>query len=205
LSRFRQTDIPVTQRFAGSGLGLAISASLAGMMGGQLEAESEPGQGSTFAVTLPLPITEAMIEGSAIDDTVRIDLSDMRVLVAEDHPTNRAVVTLILEPFGVDLTLVENGREAVEMVVREGFDLILMDLQMPVLDGLGAAREIRSLEMARGRPRTPIVALSASALPEHIAGTRAAGMDGHLAKPISADDVIALLVRIYEEKTAEAA
>jgi signal transduction histidine kinase/ActR/RegA family two-component response regulator len=205
LSRFRQTDIPVTQRFAGSGLGLAISASLVGMMGGQFEADSEPGQGSTFAVTLPLPVTEALIEASQIDETVRIDLSEMRVLVAEDHPTNRAVVSLILEPFGVRLTLVENGREAVETVVRESFDLILMDLQMPVLDGLGAAREIRSLEMARGRPHTPIVALSANALPEHIAGARASGMDDHLAKPISADDLIALLVRIHEEKTAEAA
>jgi signal transduction histidine kinase/ActR/RegA family two-component response regulator len=205
LSRFRQTDIPVTQRFAGCGLGLAISSSLAGMMGGQIEADSEPGQGSTFSVTLPLPVTEVLLEASPIDDGVRIDLSEMRVLLAEDHPTNRAIVSLILEPLGVDLKMVENGREAVETVVREGFDLILMDLQMPVLDGLGAAREIRSLEMARGRPRTPIVALSANALPEHVSGARAAGMDDHLAKPISADDVVALLIRIHQEKTAEAA
>jgi signal transduction histidine kinase/ActR/RegA family two-component response regulator len=205
LSRLRQTEGPVTQRTTGSGLGLAIAGSLAAMMGGQIEVNSEPGKGSTFAVTLPLPVTQAVMEASEVDEFGRVDLSAMKVLVAEDHPTNRTVVSLMLEPFGVRLTLVEDGRQAVEAVMREGFDLILMDLQMPVLDGLGAAREIRSLETARGRPPTPIVALSANALPEHTAGARAAGMDGHLAKPISAEDLLSLLTRINDEKTAEAA
>ena len=129
----------------------------------------------------------------------------MRVLVAEDHPTNRTVISLILEPFGVDLTLVEDGRKAVEAAERGDYDLILMDLQMPVLDGLGAAREIRSLEAVRGRRHTPIVALSADALPEHIADARAAGMDGHLAKPLRPDDLIALLARTVEERAEKAA
>jgi signal transduction histidine kinase/ActR/RegA family two-component response regulator len=204
-SRFEQADGSITRRFGGSGLGLAISASLAEMMGGRIVATSEPGNGSVFAVTLPLEAAEAPAPASVVDEAAQGDISAMRVLVAEDHPTNRTVVSLILEPFGVNLTLVEDGRKAVEAVERETFDLILMDLQMPVLDGLSAAREIRGLEAALGLPRTPIVALSANALPEHIAEARAAGMDGHLAKPMRPDDLIALLTRALEEKAAQAA
>ncbi|HEX4709112.1 ATP-binding protein [Phenylobacterium sp.] len=204
-SRFEQADGSITRRFGGSGLGLAISGSLAEMMGGQIRATSEPGEGSAFTVTLPLAPAEPPVQAAPSDETAPSDISAMKVLVAEDHPTNRTVVSLILEPFGVDLTLVEDGRQAVEAVEREGFDLILMDLQMPVLDGLNATREIRALEAALGLARTPIVALSANALPEHIAEACAAGMDGHLAKPIRPDDLIALLSRALEEKEAQAA
>jgi CheY-like chemotaxis protein len=204
-SRFEQADGSITRRFGGSGLGLAISGSLAEMMGGQIVATSEPGKGSAFSLYLPLDPAEAPAPAGAVDEAVQGDISAMKVLVAEDHPTNRTVVSLILEPFGVALTLVEDGRQAVEAVERETFDLILMDLQMPVLDGLSAAREIRGLEAALGLPRTPIVALSANALPEHIAEARAAGMDGHLAKPMRPDDLIALLTRALEEKAAKAA
>nr|MEA2797055.1 hypothetical protein [Phenylobacterium sp.] len=204
-SRFEQADGSITRRFGGSGLGLAISGSLAEMMGGQIVATSEPGQGSVFTLCLPLDPAEAPAPACAVDEAAQGDISAMKVLVAEDHPTNRTVVALILEPFGVALTLVEDGRKAVEAVERESFDLILMDLQMPVLDGLSATREIRALEATLGLPRTPIVALSANALPEHIAEARAAGMDGHLAKPMRPDDLIALLTRALEDKGAKAA
>jgi signal transduction histidine kinase/ActR/RegA family two-component response regulator len=204
-SRFEQADGSITRRFGGSGLGLAISGSLAEMMGGQIGATSELGKGSIFTVTLPLTRAEPPVQAAPRDETAPSDISVMKVLVAEDHPTNRTVVSLILEPFDVDLTLVEDGRQAVEAVEREAFDLILMDLQMPVLDGLNATREIRALEAALGLARTPIVALSANALPEHIAEARAAGMDGHLAKPIRPDDLIGLLSRALEEKAARAA
>ncbi|HEY3947573.1 ATP-binding protein [Phenylobacterium sp.] len=204
-SRFEQADGSITRRFGGSGLGLAICASLAGLMGGAIDASSVAGKGSVFTVTLPLPPAEAPAEAEDEEEAACADLTGLKVLVAEDHPTNRKVVELILEPLGVDLTLVEDGRQAVEAAGQGAFDLILMDLQMPVLDGLSASREIRAAEAAAGRPPVRMIALSANALPEHIAEARAAGMDGHLAKPMRPDDLIAVLsetLSLLETKAA---
>jgi signal transduction histidine kinase/ActR/RegA family two-component response regulator len=193
--RFEQEEHSNTRRFGGTGLGLAISASLAELMGGAIEAESEPGRGSVFKLRLPLPVVEAPgLDGSEASADADLDeVSSLSVLVAEDHPTNRKVIELILRPLGFDLTMVENGREAVEAVDARRFDFVLMDIQMPVLDGLSAAREIRAREAAEGRPRVLIIALTANALPEHVEESRAAGMDGHLSKPISPEALIALL------------
>jgi CheY-like chemotaxis protein len=113
-------------------------------------------------------------------------LDGVRVLLAEDHPVNRRVVELILGAAGADLTCVENGAEAVRLAAQETFDLILMDMQMPVMDGLTAIARIRAREAAAGDRPTPIHVLTANAMPEHIASSLAAGADGHLSKPIEA-------------------
>jgi CheY-like chemotaxis protein len=117
----------------------------------------------------------------------------MRVLLAEDHPTNRRVVELILEAAGVELTCVENGLQAIEAFRAGAFELVLMDMQMPLMDGLTAIAEIRKLEAAGDLTPTPIHVLTANAMPEHISASHAAGADGHLSKPILAQ---ALLERV---------
>jgi CheY-like chemotaxis protein/anti-sigma regulatory factor (Ser/Thr protein kinase) len=197
-SRFEQADGSITRRFGGSGLGLAICRSLAEAMGGRLEADARPGQGAVFILTVELPRCvgafdlwcEVSEEEAAHDPMV-----GMRVLLAEDHPTNRRVVELILGAAGVDLTCVENGAEAVEAFRTGVFDLILMDMQMPVMDGLTAIAKIRELERQASAPSTPTYVLTANAMPEHVSASLQAGADGHLSKPILAD---ALLERVAE-------
>ena len=189
-SRFEQADGSITRRFGGSGLGLAISRSLAEARGGRLEAEAEPGEGAVFTLILDLPRCAGAADLWFEDpepEPQTDPLVGMRVLLAEDHPTNRRVVELILGAAGVDLTCVENGVEAVDAFRRFTFDLILMDMQMPLLDGLSAIAEIRRIEAATGVRPTPIHVLTANAMPEHISASIAAGADGHLSKPILAD------------------
>jgi CheY-like chemotaxis protein len=117
----------------------------------------------------------------------------MSVLVVEDQLLNQRVVELILGPLGVELTMTETGRQAVDAVEARRFDLMLIDLQIPVLDGLEATREIRAREAALGRPRTPIVALTANSMPQHVAQAREAGMDGLLPKPVRPQVLIDLV------------
>jgi signal transduction histidine kinase/ActR/RegA family two-component response regulator len=195
--RFEQADVSITRRFGGTGLGLAICTSLAQLMGGRVWAESQLGVGSAFFAQLALPELCLLPEGEAAeaqDDSAV--LVGCRVLLAEDHPVNQRVVALILEPMGVELTIVADGAEAIEAEAAGRYDLILMDLHMPRVDGLTAARTIRTAEAARSAPRTPIVALTADALAEHVAATRAAGADHHLAKPIRPDALVHLIADI---------
>ncbi|HEX2561637.1 ATP-binding protein [Phenylobacterium sp.] len=185
-ARFQQADGSITRKFGGTGLGLAISRSLAEAMGGTLEGHGAPGRGATFTLTLPLPRSEAHAPREAEAEAPGEALDAMRVLLAEDHPTNRRVVQLILEAAGVDLTCVENGAEAVQAAAAERFDLVLMDMQMPVMDGLTAIREIRVLERTAGRTPMPIYTLTANAMPEHALASTEAGADGHVTKPVTA-------------------
>jgi signal transduction histidine kinase/ActR/RegA family two-component response regulator len=195
--RFEQADASITRRFGGTGLGLAICASLAELMGGRVWAESEPGSGSTFYAQINLPPTQAD-SGTRREEAAEAGalLRACRVLLAEDHPVNQRVVSLILEPLGVDLVIVGDGAEAIQAEASGHFDVILMDLHMPRVDGLTAIRTIRAAEAARSAPPTPIVALTADALAEHVAATRAAGADFHLAKPIRPDALVAIVAGI---------
>ena len=193
-TRFEQEDGSVTRRFGGSGLGLAISRQLAELMGGALDADSEPGRGATFTLTVPLGVPGAA-------ETVEAAGGNLRVLLADDHPTNQKVVELMLGGLDVDLTCVDDGRQAVDAVLAGRFDVVLMDMQMPVLDGLSAIRRIREHELATGEPRVPIYTVSANAMGQHEKAALEAGADRHLTKPISA----AVLLTALAEVTASLA
>ena len=186
MGRFQQADSSITRRFGGTGLGLAICCELANLMGGSVDCDSIPDEGARFWMELPLPPadteTAAIVStAAAADDSARL-----RILVADDHPTNRRVVELMLGDVA-DLVSAENGQEALDaLTAGSPFDLVLMDMQMPVMDGLTAVKEIRRLEAANTQPRLPIIMLTANAMPEHIADADAAGADLHLGKPFTA-------------------
>ena len=186
---FELGDASATREHGGAGLGLAICRRLAGLMGGRIEADGAPGAGAVFTLSLPLP------EAGALPTTADRPLS---VLLADDHPTNRKVVELILGAVGAEVTSVQNGAEAVIAAGQDGVDLILMDLQMPVMDGLTAITEIRRAEAAGGRPRRPIDVLSANSSAADVEASHRAGADGHLGKPIRPD----VLLAAYAEATA---
>lgn len=183
--RFQQADGSITRRFGGTGLGLAISRDLATLMGGSLDCDSVPGAGSTFWFEIDLPpVAEAKPIQTAAPRAVRRD-GPLRVLLADDHPANRKVVEVMLAAAHAELTAVEDGAQAVEAFGRDAYDLVLMDMQMPVMDGLTATRAIRALETQTGRPRTPLLMLTANAMNEHVEAGREAGADGHVTKPVT--------------------
>jgi signal transduction histidine kinase/ActR/RegA family two-component response regulator len=198
--RFEQADASITRRFGGTGLGLAICASLAEMMDGRVWAASQPGVGSVFFAQLPLAVADlSSVAAEEPGPHAGALLTGRRVLLAEDHPVNQRVVALILEPMGVELTIVADGEQAIKAEAAGRYDAILMDLHMPKVDGLAAIRAIRAAEASRSAPRTPIVALTADALAEHVAATRAAGADHHLAKPIRPEALIEVLAEVMTD------
>lgn len=195
-SPFSQADASTTRKFGGTGLGLAICKKLADMMGGSISVASVIGEGSTFTIDLPLvhvgPPGKAREITQPTSPTLLPDVA-MRVLGAEDNFTNQLVLRTLLNQVGIDPVMVDNGEEAVAAWTRETWDLVLMDVQMPVMDGVTATVEIRRREAAEGRPRTPIYALSANAMPHQVSTYVEAGMDGHIAKPLQVAELFAVL------------
>ncbi len=173
-------------------------------MGGLVSVRSKPGEGSVFEVALWL----SRVEGVAAEpETDEDDFSfeNRRVLLAEDHPTNQKVIRLILDSVGVQLEMVENGALALERLRRSSFDLVLMDMQMPELDGLAATQAFREWESASGRARTPVIMLTANAMDEHVRASLAAGADRHLSKPIRAEDLLHAMAQLMLERATRRA
>jgi CheY-like chemotaxis protein len=189
--RFEQADLSIRRRFGGTGLGLAICRSLVELMGGTIEAISQPAEGSTFSVLLPLQRHAAVVDGGEKEEACEsLSLAGVRVLLAEDHPTNQRVIQLILDTVGAALCIVENGRLALDALASEAFDLVLMDMQMPELDGLSATAQLREREAALGLHRTPVIMLTANAMDDHVAASLAAGADMHISKPVRAAELL---------------
>ncbi len=181
-SAFGQADESITRKFGGTGLGLTITQSFINMMGGKIEVESELNEGTTFKVTFPMLPAEAPEE--SVDQIINenIMFQHETVLLVDDNEVNLNVARYILEQAGLRVETCSNGQQAVEAIVAKAYPVVLMDIQMPVLDGLEASRHIRMLES--DRKQTPIIAMTAHATKEHVQESMDAGMDGHLTKPI---------------------
>jgi PAS domain S-box-containing protein len=200
--KFEQADASTTRRYGGTGLGLAICRDLAELMGGAIRAESTLGEGATFVVDLPLTRLAATPSKPAPPPADARPPSEgvaIRVLAAEDNGMNQLVLRTLLEQVGVEPVIVDNGRAAVEAWAREPWDLILMDVQMPEMDGPTATGVIRARERAEGRPRTPIVALTANAMSHQVAEYLRTGMDDFVAKPIEAARLYAVIQRALDK------
>ncbi|MCP3466796.1 ATP-binding protein [Bradyrhizobium sp. CCGUVB23] len=202
---FAQADASISRRFGGTGLGLAISRRIIEQMGGTIGVNSAPGEGSTFRFTLVLPWSQALVSDQEADRNeadelkARIAALDrpLKVLVAEDDAVNRMVVSKMLGEFDVDLRVVTDGVEAVEAAADGEYDVVLMDVRMPEMDGLAATRAIRA---PGGRfALLPVIALTANAFPEDVKICREAGMSDFLAKPLRKPALVAALLRALDQ------
>ncbi|HNW62359.1 MAG TPA: ATP-binding protein [Piscinibacter sp.] len=191
---FHQVDGSRSRRAGGTGLGLAISQKIVEAMGGHIEIESQPGRGSSFHFTLGFDLDPNPPSGDVIDSSMTpLDPLPSRlagtVLVVEDNPVNRIIAEEMLESLGLDCIEAQDGVEALDVLSRRSVDLVLMDCQMPVMDGYTATQHIRARELTQRLPRTPIVALTANAYEEDAAHALEVGMDAHLAKPYTRDQL----------------
>jgi signal transduction histidine kinase/ActR/RegA family two-component response regulator len=197
--RFMQADSGITRRYGGSGLGLAISRDLVDLMGGRIGVETDIGKGSTFRVSLPLLLarsTGLVMADSQLDPGFDM-VKGLHILVAEDDEVNQIVISALLTQLGHTCDVASNGLEAVARVKSGAYDLVLMDIQMPNLDGMAATRQIRAISGAVGC--VPIVALTANAMVQEREAYLAAGMEGHVSKPIDVNELVRVIARVVSK------
>ncbi|MCI5055468.1 MAG: PAS domain S-box protein [Flavobacteriales bacterium] len=195
---FSQADSSTTRRYGGTGLGLSITRKLILLQGGGIRVHSVEGQGSDFIVRLGYQIGSGNDLPSDHHKEIVADLSGMKVLLVEDNKINQFFATSLMEPWGLKISIANNGKEAVELVGKESFDLILMDIQMPVMDGMEATKKIRD-EL---KIKTPIIALTANAIKGDEEKYLAIGMDDYLSKPFEAEDLNQKITK-YMSKLSE--
>ena len=200
--RFTQGDSSATRRHGGTGLGLAIARESAVLLDARLDVDTAPGQGAVFWLELPLAPASRPADLPCPQE-VQTD-GEFRALIVDDNATNRKVLEMILAQLGASWMSVEDGRQAVDAYRDNRFSLVLMDIQMPVMDGLAATREIRRMEAERGQPVTPVIIVSANCMPEHVAAGAQAGAQEHLAKPVKAHSLIAAISHVLEPGAGEA-
>lgn len=205
-TRFQQADSSISRTYGGTGLGLAIARELVTLMNGTISVESQEGKGSTFRVRLPVQIAESA-EAAAPQQPAETpapppedDKRPLKVLLAEDQPVNQKLMMAVMERLGHDLTIAENGVEAIRRLREDSFDLILMDIQMPLMDGIQATKVIRSFD--EPWHDIPIVAVTAHAMDGHREAYMAAGMDGFVSKPFKIDVLVAEMERTTQRRVS---
>lgn len=205
--KFVQADASTTRRFGGTGLGLSICRELCVAMGGEIRAESAVGLGSCFTVDLPLPQAAQAVPAATRDMGTESGFDDrpLRILAAEDNPVNQLVLKTLLGQAGLNPVCVGDGAEALTAWAQCDWDVILMDVQMPVMDGVAATREIRRREAETGRRATPIIALTANAMTHQVENYIAAGMNGFVAKPIEVGQLFAAISAAVDERPDDVA
>jgi CheY-like chemotaxis protein len=196
---FSQADTSISRQFGGTGLGLSITTRLIKLLNGTLTLESKEGTGSTFTVTLPCPETELKTQGGkdsespSLKDTL---VKGLNILVAEDNPVNQKLISVLLDRAGHQVTIANNGREVIELHTGNQFDLILMDIHMPEVDGEQATKQIRAGKI---RSAVPIIAVTANALLGDKERFLELGMDGYISKPLNSKELIDLIQSFAEK------
>lgn len=196
---FAQADASTTRRFGGTGLGTTISRQLVQLMGGAISVSSREGEGTQFHVQLPLPIGQAPIDEAVAS---AVQLPPLHILAADDVPQNLELLQVVMQRHGHQVVSASDGLQALQLRQTQAFDIILMDLQMPHMDGLQASMAIRAWEAEHQQPRIPVIALSASVLEQDRRASDAAGMDGFAAKPLEQHKLLQEMACVLQGRTA---